>query len=121
MMDAEGFERRAGRRRSSRGSVITVAPVLDESKSFFGHAQNISRSGMLIHTHMPIREGDELELEFTLPGTESIIRCRAKVRWAGEFSGGKTKVSRGGLEFLDLDPVFTDRIDRWAAVEINAD
>jgi hypothetical protein len=113
-MDAEGIERRSGRRRSSFGSVITVAPVMDESKSFFGHAQNISHSGMLIHTHMPIREGDELELEFTLPGTESLIRCRAKVVWAGEFSGGKTKVSRGGLEFLDLAPVFTDRIDRWA-------
>jgi PilZ domain len=113
-MDAEGFERRSGVRRSSPGSVINVAPVMDEARKFFGHAQNISRSGMLIHTHMPIGEGDELELEFTLPGTETVIKCRAKVRWASGFTRGETKVSRGGLEFLDLDAVFADRIGRWA-------
>ncbi len=113
-MGPVGLEKRSGFRRSSPGSVIIVAPVLDESKSFFGHAQNISRSGMLIHTHMPIGEGDELELEFTLPGTESVIKCRAKVKWASGFSRGETKVSRGGLEFLDLEPVFMDRIGRWA-------
>lgn len=120
-MGVEGFERRSGFRRSSPGSVITVAPVLDEAKQFFGHAQNISRSGMLIHTHMPIGEGDELDLEFTLPGTESIIKCRAKVIWSTGFTRGETKVSRGGLEFLDLAPVFKDRIDRWANGEISSD
>ncbi|MHB8174107.1 MAG: PilZ domain-containing protein [Nitrospirota bacterium] len=117
-MSAAGLEKRSGFRRSSPGRVITIAPVLDAGRNFFGHAQNISCSGMLIHTYMPIAEGDELDMEFTLPGTESVIRCRAKVVWASNFKRGGATVSRGGLRFLELDSALISQINRWANGEI---
>ncbi len=117
-MSATGLEKRYGFRRSSTGRVITITPVMDAGRQFFGHAQNISRTGMLIHTYMPIAEGDELDMEFTLPGTESAIKCRVRVMWAGSFKRGEGRVSRGGIRFLDLEPALMNRIDRWANGEI---
>ena len=118
-MSATGLEKRSGFRRSSPGRLITITPVMDAGRQFFGHAQNISRTGMLIHTYMPIAEGDELDVEFTLPGTESAIKCRVRVVWSGSFKRGEGRISRGGIRFIDLAPALMSRIDRWASGEID--
>ncbi len=51
----------------------------DAEASFIGFSRNISSTGMLIATGVAHETGEDLELDFTLPGTEQAIEARACV------------------------------------------
>ncbi len=97
--------------------LVTQVKMGDDRKYFFGYAKNISTSGIFIQTVAPKDVACEFSIEFTIPKTDILVKCRCKVIWsrtykkAGQFEPGM------GLSFLDLDPAVAERIDQWIIKE----
>ncbi len=90
----------------------TRVRIVDGGRDLFGFARNISRSGMMIHTAGLCRIGDELGIEFDIPGLDLSVKCRSRIVWR-QLQGQAVGTAREGLKFLDLDPTHADMIDRW--------
>jgi Tfp pilus assembly protein PilZ len=108
--------------RSSPRRLVLVTPVKvgEEKKNFFGYAMNISRSGLMIHTLTPGSIGKEVNIEFTLPGSDITVKCIARIVWNRSISRGVARVCRLGLMFVDISPAVADRIDEWVASQVVA-
>ena len=116
-MSLPGSEKRASaRKEADLRSVILIAPVMvGELKNYLGHAKNISRTGMLIHTFIAVEEGTQFSLEFKLPRTETAIRCTARVVWTRGISRGAEMIWRCGVSFIDIEPGMQESIDGWVS------
>jgi Tfp pilus assembly protein PilZ len=108
--------------RSSPRSLVLVTPVKvgEEKKHFFGYAMNISRSGLMIHTLTPSSVGREVNIEFTLPGSDITVKCLAKIVWNRSVSRGVARVCRLGLMFVDIAPHVAEKIDEWVTSQVGA-
>lgn len=102
-------------RRIALRQPILVAQVKmgDGRKYFFGYAKNISRSGIFIQTVAPKDVGAEFTVEFTLPKSDILVKCRARVIWNRVYSKAGPREPGMGLSFIDLDPDVADNIERW--------
>jgi len=92
----------------------------DERRYFFGYARNISHTGVFIETISPRDVGEEFSIEFTIPGTEILIKCKAQVVWNRRFSEKGPYEPGMGLQFVDLDPEVAGRIKDWVKKELEA-
>jgi len=63
-----------------------------------GSSVNISLSGLAITTEKPLKKGDYLKVELSLPGMARVTRALAEVMWA-RVEGGKNVA---GIRFLIL-------------------
>jgi CheY-like chemotaxis protein len=71
-------------------------------------ALNISTSGMLIDSPLPLHIGDDVDFSFHLPGSDVAIRgCGRVVRQAGR--------TQFGLEFYGIEGEGRDLIAAWVA------
>jgi len=71
---------------------------------------NISRGGVLLEAPVPLAPESLLQLHLVLDGTRADVRGR--VRACVPRPRGKSSVWGVGLEFEDLDPEATERLDR---------
>lgn len=72
-------------------------------------AENISISGMLIRTMDPFGQHEEIELRFTIPPSERVIECRARVAHA-------VPEAFMGVEFIGVPPEAAEMIEQYVAV-----
>ena len=81
---------------------------------FLGFARNVSRTGIFVHTVRPCREGEEYTIEFTIPDTNTSVKCRTRVAWCKNPTWIKDGISSEGLAFIDIDPMAADRLGMLA-------
>jgi len=65
-------------------------------------AENLSTTGMFIHTVSPLEVGDAVTVSFLMPGTSMGLILPARVKWVNAFDRGGRK-SGMGLEFTAMD------------------
>lgn len=95
--------------------LVTKVKAENEGNVFFGYAKNISKSGLFIQTISPKDEGDQFKIEFTLPGEEEPIICKAEVIWKRLYLPNAPYEPGMGLKFLNLDGKVGKYIDSWVA------
>jgi uncharacterized protein (TIGR02266 family) len=64
--------------------------------------ENLSRGGMFLITKDPLKEGTELNLEFSLPKDEKTIKVTAKVIWAREADEKENLAPGMGILFTKI-------------------
>lgn len=69
-----------------------------------GYSVNLSSGGLFLETEQPLAEETPLAIEFFLPESGRIIRCRGRVAWINRPDNPvKPHFPAGmGLQFLDL-------------------
>jgi uncharacterized protein (TIGR02266 family) len=106
----------ADRRRHLRRPLIVLRVKLDNgTRTFFGYAKNISRSGMFIASVNPERPGDTFRVEIPLPPpVDRRVVCQCEVVWAREYARRADHEPGMGMRFLDMPPELAAAIDDWA-------
>jgi len=85
--------------------VVTDLQVQYEDKGSFveAYAGNVSNGGLFVKTETPLKRGDELWLELTLPELAEPIRVKSEVVWAREESQEALNLDAGmGLKFFEI-------------------
>lgn len=84
------------------------------SKTFFGYAKNISRTGMMIGTTNPRELGSRFRLEIPLPSPiRMVATCECEVVWSRRWAKKADSEPGMGLRFLDLPEEIAAAIDEW--------
>ncbi len=96
---------------ATRKSLRVMVQIKIETKSskglHLGTSVNISKSGMLLETHISIPLFEEIFLKFFLPKIPQQIETKAKVVREEVFKNLK----RYGIKFIDLEPSLGELID----------
>lgn len=102
------------RRDLPRPIMVLKANAHQNSKTFFGYAKNISRSGMMIGATNPREPGSRFRLEIPLPEPlDVVVTCICEVVWNRRWAKNGCHEPGMGLRFLDLSPEIADTIDDW--------
>jgi uncharacterized protein (TIGR02266 family) len=87
-------------RASPRVSLAVDIHLSSDSHFFSGLSGDISEGGVFLSTYRALTVGTQVDVEFSLPGTERRIHARGEVRWIREHSAEQP---RGvGIAFEDL-------------------
>jgi Tfp pilus assembly protein PilZ len=107
------------RRRDLRKPLMVQRVRLDDGRRvFFGYAKNISQSGMFISTVNPRRQGEQFDVEMTLPAPlEMPLSCRCEVAWTRDFRKSSDLEPGMGLLFLDLPDELAAKIGAWVEAD----
>ena len=81
--------------------VIRVESQL-RGEVFFGHATNLSKTGLFIQTTNPREIGYQLKLRFELPEGRGKIEADAEVVWKEEYTGRSGSEPGMGLRFTSI-------------------
>jgi uncharacterized protein (TIGR02266 family) len=92
-----------------RVSVETTVHIRARNGEAWGRSRNLSRGGMFVECDAPVA-GDELALEFRLPGTTAPLRPSARVIWRRPANGEPTGL---GVRFLELDAPAARALDAY--------
>lgn len=87
------------KRESERITVVFNVTGKDATRQVIGQAKDLSESGLLMATHVPINVGAVLQIEFFLPGTRSQIKVQGKVVRQVKAADGTHQVA---VQFTDL-------------------
>ena len=74
------------------------------------YTENIGMGGLFVRTEEPAKIGDQLYLQFNLPGTEHSIQCEGEVKWLKKQ--GQRYLGMG-ISFLSLRHEDKDLIDHY--------
>ena len=102
----------AEQRRDVRVKLHCTISVRFGDQQVQGETDNVSVRGVMVSVpeDTPLERGDEVEVEFTLPGASAATRCAATVRWSSQVLPGVL-----GLEFkAALDPSTAAILDQHA-------
>lgn len=80
---------------------------------FFGHATNISKTGLFIQTANPKQPGFKVHIKFQLPNSEK-LSCWAEVVWTQDYTGQKGVQPGMGLQFIDPPESVQSAINEFA-------
>jgi hypothetical protein len=76
------------------------------------HALDVSLGGMFIATDQPLREGNILSLEISIPDTLNELKAMAEVVWSSETGGG--------IRFLTMNEEDTKSLKAYLAKASNS-
>jgi uncharacterized protein (TIGR02266 family) len=97
-----------------RVTLDTPVHIRAEDAEAWGTARNLSRGGMFVECEAEVR-GDEVDLEFRLPGSPEPLRPSARVVWRRPPNGAPLGL---GVRFLELDApaarVLDAYVHEWA-------
>ena len=88
-------------RASQRVSFAVELHMASESHFFSGLSGDISEGGVFVSTYRALSRGSQVDLEFSLPGTERVVHARGEVRWQRDASPDAPPGV--GIAFEDLD------------------
>ena len=102
---------RIGESRSSERIPLQCSIVLASGTQVGeGQVLNMSDRGCLVESSVSLKAGDDLQLRFSLPGSEPSLRVsRAAVCWAQGF--------RFGVEFLGMEERDRARLNRFITLQ----
>ena len=101
-------------RASQRVSVAVDIHLASDSQFFSGLSGDISEGGLFLSTYRTLPIGSPVDLEFSLPGSDSPLRARGQVRWLREHA---PEYPRGvGIAFEDLADDDRERIHRFCTL-----
>ena len=94
---------------------LTIEVSHTSSHNFFtGFMEDLSEGGLFVSTYAHVEIGDELELEFTMPGVAGGTVVQCEVRWVREYNPGNADCIPGmGLRFKNLNEETTIAIQRF--------
>jgi len=87
------------------------------------YSVDLNTEGMFLATEHPLTAETLLYMEFILPVSERVVRCKAKVAWVNSpESRRKAELPVGmGVQFLDLTPDDMDAIRNYLNAEVHGD
>ena len=96
---SESDNRRAHARR-----VCEIEVTLESESTFYnGFSENISAGGVFLATYDIAKMGEQVRIEFTLPGVAAPITTQGEVRWIREYNESQPDIPPGmGVRFRDL-------------------
>ena len=102
---------RIGESRSSERIPLQCAIVLASGKQVGeGQVLNMSDRGCLVESSVSLKAGDDLQLRFSLPGSEPSLRVsRAAVCWAQGL--------RFGVEFIEMEEKDRARLNHFVSLQ----
>ncbi|MFH1809441.1 MAG: PilZ domain-containing protein [Pseudomonadota bacterium] len=115
-MEVSASQPQADKRKHLRVSlVVRRVTANDRVRTFFGYADDISKSGMFIHTENPREPGSQFEVELSLPRpVAQNVRVHCEVVWRRLHTPASSCKPGMGLRFLDMPLDVAGAIDRWA-------
>jgi uncharacterized protein (TIGR02266 family) len=75
----------------------------------FFDTQDLSVGGAFLRADLLLEKGEELEIEFSLPGDTRVLHARAKVAWVRR-SESDVNSSGMGIEFMNLSGADRDAL-----------
>jgi uncharacterized protein (TIGR02266 family) len=75
----------------------------------FFDTQDLSVGGAFLRADLLLEQGEELDVEFSLPGDERVLRAHARVAWVRR-ADSETASSGMGLEFVNLSGADRDAL-----------
>ncbi len=117
--DGEQLKPKPERRRHLRVHITVIRARFDDGpRTFFGYANNISKSGLGIGTISPKKPSSQYHLEFSLPTPLGLtVRCNCEIVWSRPYAKGSPYEPGMGLRFLKLPEQTAAAIDRWVREE----
>ncbi len=97
------------RRYSERADVVVRVDYKSVDDLFSEFARNINEGGIFVETETPPEPGTPVDLQFSLPGSDQLVRARGTVVRVSEGDSGDPQGM--GIEFEDLDTDNRERID----------
>lgn len=94
-----------------RARLARPVRLWDREHSATGTLRNLSRGGCFVESAWLATEGDELNLDFDLPGFPSNLALSARLVWR-RLRPGRQK-SGAGFRFLELDGATSRALDRF--------
>ncbi len=75
----------------------------------FFDSQDLSMGGAFLRADLLLEEGEPLDVEFTLPGNDQVLRAQARVAWVrrGDSAQGSSGM---GIEFVSISPADRDAL-----------
>ena len=68
-------------RASPRTSLVVELHLASDSHFFSGLSGDISEGGVFVSTYRDLATGTPVDLEFSLPGSDRVMKARGEVRW----------------------------------------
>jgi uncharacterized protein (TIGR02266 family) len=101
-------------RASQRVAVAVDIHLASDSQFFSGLSGDISEGGLFLSTYRALPVGCPVDIELTLPGTDTRLHAHGEVRWVREHSTGQP---RGvGIAFDHLAEDDRERIHRFCTM-----
>jgi DNA repair protein RadC len=97
------------RRKSERTELVVRVDYQTVDELFSDFARNINEGGIFVETAKPHPLGTQVDLQFTLPGSEEPVRVKGIVVHVSE--GGSGEPPGLGIEFENLDGPTCQRIN----------
>lgn len=100
--------------------VLCKVNVTLESESTFynGFTENISTGGLFIATYDTRPLGQQVNLEFTIPGKKAAIKVDGEIRWLRDYNDMTPDTIPGmGVQFLNLNENDLKEIEEFVAVK----
>ena len=73
------------RMRYFRHPIDAPATLVDSThRKFLAHISNISQTGLAMECVGPLMAGEEIQLQFCLPGDEQGLSCKAQIIWTAD-------------------------------------
>ena len=82
-----------------------------------GFLINISVSGIFLHTPVPLKKDDVVEVLFSLHSSKEVIRLKGVVRWSTPKSAAGSLFGGSGIMFTEVSPEDKEAIKRYVEVE----
>src|SRR6202158_6073944 len=82
--------------------VVILRPDVPEVRC---DSVNISEGGMALSTFVPLKPGEKVQVQFTLPGHKAPLLVESTVCW--------WKTGHIGLHFISLSPLSTSELQDW--------
>ena len=113
--DLRGNKRVGAEERKSVRSPLLVLEVRGRhyNKIFIGYTENVSKDGLFLSAHQPLKAGDQFPVEFVLPDNTTKVTCTCEVVWTKRFRSPSLNSTGVGVRFVDLDDSKKKVIDRW--------
>ncbi len=91
------------RRKQSRAPYMTPVTLEINGVRVEARSEDISEGGLLIITNRPLPEKEFVDIEFSLPASGEMLRCRAEIRWSRMRVDNPHAPCASGLQFLGVD------------------
>ena len=93
---------------------LPVKLAFGQSEEMNAVATNLSEGGMAIHFESSLPKKSISKVQFTLPGTKTVMEPRGEIAWADG-------VGRAGIRFQDVPESARAQLERWIMKRLEGD